>query len=75
MEDGLKQIDELARTGELDRYYLLHAARADLLRRMNRLREAVTAYERAIRLATNGIELEFLRRRKQQVEALGEVVS
>ena len=63
LEEGLREIDGLGDFGLLDRYYLFHAARADLLRRMNRRTEAVDAYRRAINLATNPIELTFLERR------------
>jgi RNA polymerase sigma-70 factor (ECF subfamily) len=70
IEDGLKRIDDLGKIGALDRYYLFHAARADLLRRLNRHGEAVAAYEEAASLATNGIELDFLNRRLHQMEAL-----
>jgi RNA polymerase sigma-70 factor (ECF subfamily) len=59
IEDGLKQIDHLGRTGALDRYYLYHAARADLLRRLHRYSEAAEAYQRAAGLAANGVELDF----------------
>ena len=43
--------------------------RADLLRRLNRYSEAAAAYEQAAGLATNGIELDFLKRRLHQMEA------
>jgi RNA polymerase sigma-70 factor (ECF subfamily) len=69
IEDGLKQIDHLGRTGALDRYYLYHAARADLLRRLHRYSEAAEAYQRAAGLAANGVELDFLNRRLRQMEA------
>ena len=69
IEDGLKRIDDLGRTSALDRYYLFHAARADLLRRLNRYSDAAEAYQRAARLATNSIELDFLKRRLRQMEA------
>jgi RNA polymerase sigma-70 factor (ECF subfamily) len=59
IEEGLKQIDHLGRTGALDRYYLYHAARADLLRRLHRYSEAAEAYQRAAGLAANGVELDF----------------
>jgi RNA polymerase sigma-70 factor (ECF subfamily) len=59
IEEGLKQIDHLGRTGALDRYYLYHAARADLLRRLQRYSEAAEAYQRAAGLAANGVELDF----------------
>jgi RNA polymerase sigma-70 factor (ECF subfamily) len=62
-EEGLKIIDALGASGELDRYYLFHAARADILRRMNRQREAKEAYRQALALATNRIEQDFLKRR------------
>jgi RNA polymerase sigma-70 factor (ECF subfamily) len=69
IEDGLKQIDHLGRTGALDRYYLYHAARADLLRRLHRYSEAAEGYQRAAGLAANGVELDFLNRRLRQMEA------
>ncbi len=65
-EEGLRRIDELA---NLDQYYLFHAARADLLARMNRQQEAATAYERAIALARNRLEQEFLRERLESIRA------
>lgn len=70
LEDGLKRIDDLGSTGALDQYYLFHAARADLLRRLNRYMDAAAAYERAVSLATNPIELDYLRRRLRQMEAI-----
>jgi RNA polymerase sigma-70 factor (ECF subfamily) len=53
----------------LDRYHLLHSARADLLLRLGREPEARSAYERAIDLAANSTQREFLRRR---IEALSD---
>ena len=47
----------------LDGYYLLHSARADLLRRLGRTEEAAAAYERALELAPSDIERDFLRGR------------
>jgi len=46
----------------LDGYHLLHAARADLLRRLGRDSEAASAYGRALALATNGAERAYLGR-------------
>jgi RNA polymerase sigma-70 factor, ECF subfamily len=63
VEEGLTMIDELGASGELDDYHLYHAARADLLRRMGRSREALESYQRAQALATNTVELRYLRRR------------
>jgi RNA polymerase sigma-70 factor (ECF subfamily) len=57
---GLALVDALANGGALDDYHLLHAARADLLRRQNRRDEAAAAYERALALATNEAERRFL---------------
>jgi RNA polymerase sigma-70 factor (ECF subfamily) len=51
----------------LDDYYLLHAARADLLRRLQRTGEARDAYERALSLATNPAEQRFLRKRLAEI--------
>ena len=67
IEEGLKRIDDLS--GSLDQYYLFHAARADLLRRLNRHAGAAAAYQRALGLATNQLEIDFLSRRLRQVEA------
>jgi RNA polymerase sigma-70 factor (ECF subfamily) len=52
----------------LERYYLFHAIRADLLRRLGRITEATDAYERAIAATENAAEQDLLRRR---VEGLG----
>ena len=60
-EAGLALADEQAEA--LDGYHLLHATRADLLRRLGRADEAAAAYERAIALAANPVEREFLARR------------
>jgi RNA polymerase sigma-70 factor, ECF subfamily len=60
---GLELIDELGATGDLIDYHLFHAARADLLRRLDRKAEAAEAYARALNLARNPIEQNYLRRR------------
>jgi RNA polymerase sigma-70 factor (ECF subfamily) len=67
LEQGLALMDAL--TG-LDEYYLFHAARADLLRRLQRGKEAAQAYERALALTANEVERLYLRRRLQQLNAL-----
>ncbi len=64
---GLMLIDSLGVSGALAEYYLLHAARADLLRRSNRLEAAAEAYRRALALATNETERRFLQRRLQEL--------
>jgi RNA polymerase sigma-70 factor (ECF subfamily) len=53
---------------DLGRYYLFHAIRADLLRRLGRLTEAAAAYEAAIVRADNAAEREFLRGRRAALE-------
>jgi RNA polymerase sigma-70 factor (ECF subfamily) len=63
LEIGLGMIDELGSSGELDSYHLYHAARADILRRLGRSREAAEAYGRALGLTTNAVERGYLRRR------------
>jgi RNA polymerase sigma-70 factor, ECF subfamily len=62
-ECGLAKLDDLGSSGELDNYYLFHAARADLLRRMGRASEAIETYQRALALTTNAVECRYLRRR------------
>ena len=63
LEKGLLEIHRLGESGELDSYYLYHAARADLLRRLRRKDEALAAYERALGLTANAVERRYLRRR------------
>lgn len=65
---GLAIVDALAEAGLLGGYHLLHAARADLLRRLGRLAEAAESYRRALELATNESERRFLGRRLREVE-------
>jgi RNA polymerase sigma-70 factor (ECF subfamily) len=52
---------------ELDRYYLFHAVRADLLRRLDRPNEANAAYEAAIARTENEKERAFLQHRRQSL--------
>ncbi|MCB9660572.1 MAG: sigma-70 family RNA polymerase sigma factor [Polyangiales bacterium] len=68
-EAGLGALDQLSATGELERYHLMHAARADLLRRLERTEEAIEAYERALRLAESDADKRFLERRIQELRA------
>ncbi|HEU4486226.1 MAG TPA: sigma-70 family RNA polymerase sigma factor [Povalibacter sp.] len=60
-QQALAQVDRLALRG----YYLFHAVRADLLRRLERREEAAAAYEAAIEHCGNEQERELLRRRRQ----------
>jgi RNA polymerase sigma-70 factor (ECF subfamily) len=62
--DGPQEALELVDALDLDGYHLLHAIRADLLRRLGRREEAARAYDRAIALAGNAAERAFLERRR-----------
>ena len=64
---GLALMDALA--NELDQYHLLHAARADLLRRAGSLTAAAHSYQRALALVTNERERRFLERRLHEVQS------
>jgi RNA polymerase sigma-70 factor (ECF subfamily) len=68
-EAGLRIIEELDERGELRGYYLLPAARADLLRRLKRWAEAAKAYRAALALVGQDAERRFLLRRLAEVEA------
>lgn len=70
LDEGLARINELGVSGELDSYYLFHAAKADILRRLKRFQEAAQAYERALELAKNPVERDFLTKRLAMVKAL-----
>ena len=65
VEAGLQQVDQVA--GLLDGYHLLHATRAELLRRLNRREEAVKAYDRALDLVSNESERSHLRTRRVDI--------
>ena len=54
---------------QLDSYHLLHAVRADLLRRLGSSVEAAASYERALSLVTNESERRFLQRRLHEMQA------
>ncbi|MFH8249642.1 RNA polymerase sigma factor [Microbacterium sp. B2969] len=64
-EVGLAMIERLA--GALDGHHAFHATRAELLRRVGRSADALTAYERAIALAGNSAEVAHLDRRRGQL--------
>ena len=64
---ALAIIDTLASAGDLERYHLLHSARADLLRRIGATDEAAKSYARALALVTNDAERRFLERRLREV--------
>ena len=66
---GLRLIDAIEAQGELRDYHLLWSARADLLRRLGRWREAHEAYINALALVTNEPQRRFLRRRLDKVNS------
>jgi RNA polymerase sigma-70 factor (ECF subfamily) len=68
-QPALALIDALAAAGDLDDYHLLHAARADLLRRMGSTVEAAKSYGRALALVTNDSERRFLERRLREAQS------
>jgi RNA polymerase sigma-70 factor (ECF subfamily) len=69
-EPALEIINAIAATKELENYHLLHAARADMLRRLGSAAEAANNYRRALELVTNESERRFLERRLNEVESL-----
>jgi RNA polymerase sigma-70 factor, ECF subfamily len=62
--EGLAVMEALDGLGD---YFLYHAARADLYRRLDRNAESAAAYARALDLVTNPVERAFLERRLTQV--------
>jgi RNA polymerase sigma-70 factor, ECF subfamily len=66
---ALALINALAAEGNLEDYHLLHAARADLLRRLGSWSEASESYSRALALVTNESERRFLQKRLREVQA------
>jgi RNA polymerase sigma-70 factor, ECF subfamily len=66
---ALEIIDSLtSAASDLDNYHLLHATRADLLRRMGSREEAAKSYQRALELVANESERRFLQKRLKEVE-------
>ena len=63
LDAGLAMVDELGTDPRMARYYLLDAARADMLRRRGDPRGAADAYRRALPLAPSEAERRFLQRR------------
>jgi RNA polymerase sigma-70 factor (ECF subfamily) len=73
MADGpkpaLEIIERISADSDLDNYHLLHATRADLLRRLGSTDEAAKSYSRALQLVTNESERRFLERRLREVQS------
>lgn len=55
---------------DLDNYHLFHAARGDLLQRLDRLDDAAEAFDRSLDLATNEVERDLLRKRRNDLADL-----
>jgi RNA polymerase sigma-70 factor (ECF subfamily) len=68
-EAGLRLLDELEERADLRGYYLLPAARADMLRRLGEWSAAADAYRTALALASQEAEQRFLTRRLAEMEA------
>jgi RNA polymerase sigma-70 factor (ECF subfamily) len=66
-EAGIAIIDSLA-VGDLQNYHLLHAARADLFRRLGSREQAASSYRRALALVSNDSERRFLERRLGEMQ-------
>jgi RNA polymerase sigma-70 factor (ECF subfamily) len=66
---ALEIIDKLAAGNDLDKYHLLHATRADMLRRLGSFEDAANSYARALELATNESERRFLERRLREMQS------
>jgi RNA polymerase sigma-70 factor (ECF subfamily) len=66
-EAGLTLIDTILKRGDLGNYYLAHAARADMCRRLNRIEDARESYRRALKLTESEPERRFLERRLAEV--------
>ncbi len=64
---GLALVDAILARGELGDYHLAHSARADLCRRLGRVEDARTSYERALALARQEPERRFLERRLREL--------
>ena len=67
-EAGLTHIDAVLAHGELANYYLAHAARADMCRRLGRTAEARSSYEKALALSQQEPERQFLQERIRQLK-------
>ena len=64
---GLEIIESLLERGELVDYHLLHAARADLFRRLGNTSEGAAAYRQALSLAKQEPERRYLERRLREI--------
>ena len=65
--EGLALVEDLEMSGKLGGYHPLPATRADLLRRLGRRTDAVSAYEEALELAATDAERRYIARRLAEV--------
>ncbi|MDV9172616.1 RNA polymerase sigma factor [Streptomyces sp. W16] len=65
--DGPRKALDLVDALDLDDYHVLHAVRADLLRRLGRDTEAVRAYEAAVARTESAAERGYLERRREEL--------
>jgi RNA polymerase sigma-70 factor, ECF subfamily len=65
---GLQQLDELSGHERLANYAPYHAARADLLSKLERCAEATDAFAQALKCQVNGVERDYLMRRLKECE-------
>jgi len=68
-ERGLGLIEAANENDALQHYYLFHASRADLLRRLHRYDEATVAYETALSLTINHVEQNYIRHRLAEISS------
>ncbi|HET9046486.1 MAG TPA: RNA polymerase subunit sigma-24, partial [Casimicrobiaceae bacterium] len=68
-EAGLTLVEDLLARGDLDDYRLVHAARADMCRRLGRAADARVSYQRALDLTRQAPERRFLERRLAELPA------
>jgi RNA polymerase sigma-70 factor (ECF subfamily) len=71
LEKGLAEIEAVGESGRLEQYHLYHAARADILRRLGRRAASAEAYRKALHLANNKVEQQYLKRRLDEVQSSG----
>jgi RNA polymerase sigma-70 factor (ECF subfamily) len=67
LAQGFRMVEAIRVRNDLDGYHLMWAARADLLRRMERWEEASESYRRALKLVSSEPERRFLQRRLDEV--------
>ena len=70
LDRGLRLMEQLEASGDLQGYHLLPAAKADILRRLGRRVEAAAAYERALQLVTDDAERRYIERRLREVRSV-----